>query len=66
MLALRQPRGCNANGVVWHFKKLGALVVSKVAATVAFIHKLAIAKDDPTFATSIIEITFKVIGLIIE
>jgi hypothetical protein len=52
--------------VVGHFKKLGALVVSKVAATVAFIHKLAIAKDDPTFATSIIEFTFKVIGLIIE
>jgi hypothetical protein len=66
VLALKQPRQNNANGVVAHFKKLGAVVVSKVAATVAFIHKLAIAKDVPTFAASIIEFAPKLIREIIE
>jgi hypothetical protein len=64
--ALRQPGENNTNGVVEHFKKLGAVVVSKVATTDAVIHKLAIAKDVPTFAASIIEFAPKLIREIIE
>jgi hypothetical protein len=66
VLALKQPRQNNANGVVAHFKKLGAVVVSKVATTDAVIHKLAIAKDDPTFAASIIEFVPKLVRKIIK
>jgi len=66
VLALRQPRQNNANRVVKHFKKLGAVVVLKIAATGAFINKLAIAKDVPTFAASIIEFALKLSREIIE
>lgn len=66
MLALKQPRQNNANGVVGHFKKLGAVVVSKVDATSEYIYNLASAKDVPTFAASIIEFVPKLIRDIIE
>ena len=52
--------------MVKHFKKLGAVVVLKIAATGAFINKLAIAKDVPTFAASIIEFALKLSREIIE
>lgn len=66
MLALRQPGENNTNRVVEHFKKLGAVVVSKVAATDAYVYRLAIAKDVPTFAASIIEFALKLRREIIE
>ena len=66
MLALKQSRVSKANGVVRHFKKLGARVVLKVAATSAIINKLAIAKDAPTFVASIIELASKLIREILK
>ena len=66
MLALKQSRVSKVNGVVGHFKKLGARVVLKVAATSAIISNLAITKDAPTFVASIIEIAPKLISEILK
>ena len=66
MLALKQLRVSKANGVVRPFKKLGARVVLKVAATSAIINNLAIAKDAPTFVASIIEFASKLIREILK
>ena len=66
MLALKQSRVSKSDGVVRHFKKLGARVVLKVAATSAVISNLAIAKDAPTFVASIIEFVSKLIGEILK
>ena len=66
MLALKQSRVSKANGVVRPFKKLGARVVLKVAATSAIINNLAIAKDAPTFVASIIEFASKLIREILK
>jgi hypothetical protein len=52
--------------VVRPFKKLGARVVLKVAATSAIINNLAIAKDAPTFFASIIELVSKLIREILK
>lgn len=66
MLALKQLRVSKANGVVRLYKKLGARVVLKVAATSAIINNLTIAKDAPTFVASIIEFASKLIREILK
>jgi hypothetical protein len=52
--------------VVEHNKKLGVVVVLKVAATGVFINNIDIAKDAPTLAASIIEFAPKLTREIIE
>jgi hypothetical protein len=47
--------------VVEHNKKLGVVVVLKVAATGVFINNIDIAKDAPTLAVSNVEYIPKVI-----
>jgi hypothetical protein len=52
--------------VVEHNKKLGVVVVLKVAATGVFINNIDIAKDAPTLTVSIIEFAPKLTREIIE
>lgn len=66
MLAPKQSSESRPIRVVEHNKKLGVVVVLKVAATGVFINNIDIAKDAPTLAASIIEFAPKLTREIIE
>ena len=66
MLAPKQSSESRPIRVVEHNKKLGVVVVLKVAATGVFINNIDIAKDAPTFVASIIEFALKLSREIIE
>ncbi len=61
MLAPKQSSESRPIRVVEHNKKLGVVVVLKVAATGVFINNIDIAKDAPTLAVSNVEYIPKVI-----
>ena len=66
MLAPKQSSESRPIRVVEHNKKLGVVVVLKVAATGVFINNIDIAKDAPTFFASIIELVSKLIREILK